>query len=80
MSQSTVWSVAGVVLQILVVVAGAPVLIALMRQVRARLEGRVGAGLGALAGDEVAGSVTRSPLHRSRGARFRRTETSGLGS
>jgi formate hydrogenlyase subunit 4 len=40
------WSVVGVILQLLVVVAGAPVLVALMRQVRARLEGRAGAGLG----------------------------------
>lgn len=46
MSQTMAWGVAGVVLQVLVVVAGAPVLIALMRQVRARLEGRAGAGLG----------------------------------
>lgn len=46
MSASTVWSAAGVILQLLVVVAGAPLLIALMRQVRARLEGRAGAGLG----------------------------------
>lgn len=45
MSQAMVWSVAGVILQVLVVVAGAPVLVALMRQVRARLEGRAGAGL-----------------------------------
>ena len=47
MSQTTdwamVWSVAGAVLQVLVIVAGAPVLVGLMRQVRARLEGR-GAG------------------------------------
>lgn len=46
MSQTMAWGVAAVVLQVLVVVAGAPVLIALMRQIRARLEGRVGAGLG----------------------------------
>ena len=36
----------GVVLQLVLVVAGAPLLIGLMRQVRARLEGRAGAGLG----------------------------------
>jgi formate hydrogenlyase subunit 4 len=42
----TSWAVLGVVVQVLLVVAGAPVLVALMRQVRARLEGRVGAGLG----------------------------------
>jgi len=42
----TSWSVLGVVVQVLLVLAGAPVLVALMRQVRARLEGRVGAGLG----------------------------------
>lgn len=46
MSASIPWSVAGVVLQLLVVVAGAPVLVGVMRQVRARLEGRAGAGLG----------------------------------
>ncbi|GAB3260531.1 respiratory chain complex I subunit 1 family protein [Nocardioides dilutus] len=46
MSSSTAWSVAGVVVQVAVVVGGAPLLVALMRQVRARLEGRVGAGLG----------------------------------
>ena len=44
-SGSTVWSAAGAVLQVLVVVVGAPLLVALMRQVRARLEGRAGAGL-----------------------------------
>ena len=36
----------GVVLQLVLVVAGAPLLVGLMRQVRARLEGRAGAGLG----------------------------------
>jgi len=45
MSATSFWAVAGVVLQLLVVVAGAPVLVGLMRQVRARLEGRSGAGL-----------------------------------
>jgi formate hydrogenlyase subunit 4 len=40
------WSVAALIVQVLMVVVGAPVLIALMRQVRARLEGRAGAGLG----------------------------------
>jgi len=39
------WSVAGAALQVLLIVAGAPVLVAVMRQVRARLEGRAGAGL-----------------------------------
>ncbi|XAS74999.1 NADH-quinone oxidoreductase subunit H [Dermatophilaceae bacterium Sec6.4] len=43
---TTSWSVLGVVVQVMLVIAGAPVLVALMRQVRARLEGRVGAGLG----------------------------------
>lgn len=46
MNTVTSWAVLGVVVQVLLVVAGAPVLVALMRQVRARLEGRVGAGLG----------------------------------
>lgn len=46
MNAFTSWSVLGVVVQVLLVLAGAPVLVALMRQVRARLEGRVGAGLG----------------------------------
>lgn len=46
MNAVTSWSVLGVVVQVLLVMAGAPVLVALMRQVRARLEGRVGAGLG----------------------------------
>ena len=46
MNAVTSWSVLGVVVQVLLVLAGAPVLVALMRQVRARLEGRVGAGLG----------------------------------
>ena len=36
----------GVLLQLVLVVAGAPLLVGLMRQVRARLEGRAGAGLG----------------------------------
>jgi formate hydrogenlyase subunit 4 len=44
-SMATVGTVAGVVLQLLVVVIGAPFLLGLMRQVRARLEGRAGAGL-----------------------------------
>lgn len=46
MNGTSAWSAAGVVLQVAVVVAGAPLLVALMRQVRARLEGRVGAGMG----------------------------------
>jgi formate hydrogenlyase subunit 4 len=41
----TVWAVVGLVLQVVVVVVGAPFLVALMRQVRALLEGRAGAGL-----------------------------------
>jgi formate hydrogenlyase subunit 4 len=44
-SGTTAWSVAGLVVQVAVVVAGAPLLVALMRQVRAKLEGRAGAGL-----------------------------------
>ena len=43
---SAVWAVVGVLLQLVVVVVGAPLLVAVMRQVRARLEGRAGAGLG----------------------------------
>jgi formate hydrogenlyase subunit 4 len=39
------WAVAGAVLQVLVVVIGGPLLVGLMRQVRAGLEGRAGAGL-----------------------------------
>ncbi|MDN5803278.1 MAG: NADH-quinone oxidoreductase subunit H [Microlunatus sp.] len=46
MNAFTFWSVLGVIVQVLVVLVGAPFLVALMRQVRARLEGRVGAGLG----------------------------------
>lgn len=46
MNAVTSWSVLGVVVQVLLVLGGAPVLVALMRQVRARLEGRAGAGLG----------------------------------
>jgi len=42
---ATTWAVLGVVLQVAVVVVGAPFLVGLMRQVRARLEGRAGAGL-----------------------------------
>jgi formate hydrogenlyase subunit 4 len=42
----TTWSVVGVVVQLATVVAGAPFLVALMRQIRARLEGRAGPGLG----------------------------------
>jgi formate hydrogenlyase subunit 4 len=42
----TVGSVAGVLVQLVVLLVAAPVLVGLMRQVRARLEGRVGAGLG----------------------------------
>jgi formate hydrogenlyase subunit 4 len=45
-SGSAAWSAAGAVVQVLLIVAGAPVLVGLMRQVRARLEGRAGAGLG----------------------------------
>ncbi|WP_308169619.1 respiratory chain complex I subunit 1 family protein [Acrocarpospora catenulata] len=37
--------VAGVVLQVLLVAVGSPLLVGVMRQVRARLEGRAGAGL-----------------------------------
>lgn len=40
------WPIAGLVLQPLLVVAGAPVLVGVMRQLRARLEGRAGAGVG----------------------------------
>lgn len=40
------WAAVGVVLQLLLMVAGAPYLVALMRQVRARMEGRAGAGMG----------------------------------
>jgi formate hydrogenlyase subunit 4 len=36
----------GTVAQVVVVVAGAPLLVGLMRQVRAVLEGRAGAGIG----------------------------------
>ena len=43
---SAVWAVVGVLLQLVLVVVGAPFLVAVMRQVRARLEGRAGAGLG----------------------------------
>ncbi len=46
MSGWTTWSVVGVVVQLATVVAGAPFLVALMRQIRARLEGRAGPGLG----------------------------------
>lgn len=46
MNAVTVWSVAGVLVQVLLVLAGAPMLVGLTRQVRARLEGRVGPGLG----------------------------------
>ena len=35
-----------VIVQVLIVVVGAPVLVGVMRQVRARLEGRAGAGIG----------------------------------
>ena len=42
----TVLGTLGGVLQAVVIVAGAPLLVGLMRQVRARLEGRVGAGVG----------------------------------
>ncbi|MGI5132802.1 respiratory chain complex I subunit 1 family protein [Pseudonocardia sp. CA-107938] len=38
--------VVGAVLQAVAIVAGAPLVVGLMRQVRARLEGRVGAGVG----------------------------------
>lgn len=40
------WGAVGVLLQLVVVVAAAPYLVGLMRQVRARLEGRVGGGVG----------------------------------
>lgn len=40
------WATAGVLLQLVLMVAGAPYLVALMRQIRARLEGRAGAGMG----------------------------------
>lgn len=46
MSASLAWSIVGVILQVIVVVIGAPVLVGMMRQVRARLEGRVGGGVG----------------------------------
>ena len=42
----TAASVVGVLVQVVVVVGGAPVLVGLMRQVRAVLEGRAGAGIG----------------------------------
>jgi formate hydrogenlyase subunit 4 len=42
----TALGVAGAALQAVVIVGGAPLLLGLMRQVRARLEGRVGAGIG----------------------------------
>ena len=42
----TVTTVVAVVVQLAMVVGGAPVLVGLMRQVRARLEGRAGAGIG----------------------------------
>jgi formate hydrogenlyase subunit 4 len=40
------WAVAGIVLQLVLVVVGAPFLVGMMRQVRARLEGRAGPGVG----------------------------------
>ncbi len=46
MSTVTVGSVSAVVLQVLGVVGAAPLMVGLMRQVRARLEGRAGAGVG----------------------------------
>lgn len=42
----TVGAVAAVAVQLVLVVGGAPLLVGLMRQVRARLEGRAGAGMG----------------------------------
>lgn len=39
------WGIVGALLQVTILVVGAPFLVALMRQVRARLEGRAGAGL-----------------------------------
>ena len=42
----TALGVAGAALQAVVIVGGAPLLLGLMRQVRARLEGRVGPGIG----------------------------------
>ena len=44
-SDLTVGSAVAVVAQLVLVVAGAPVLVGVMRQVRARLEGRAGAGI-----------------------------------
>jgi formate hydrogenlyase subunit 4 len=44
-SDLTVGSAVAVVVQLVLVVGGAPVLIGVMRQVRARLEGRAGAGI-----------------------------------
>jgi formate hydrogenlyase subunit 4 len=44
-SDLTVGSAVAVVVQLVLVVGGAPVLVGVMRQVRARLEGRVGAGI-----------------------------------
>lgn len=40
------WATVGVLLQLTLVVLGAPYLVALMRQIRARMEGREGAGMG----------------------------------
>jgi formate hydrogenlyase subunit 4 len=41
---ATTWAIVAVAVQVAVVVVGAPFLVGLMRQVRARLEGRAGAG------------------------------------
>ena len=45
MTDSTTLGLVGGLLQAVVIVAGAPLLVGLMRQVRARMEGRVGAGI-----------------------------------
>lgn len=42
----TVYGLAGGVLQVVILIAGAPLLTGVMRQVRARLEGRAGPGIG----------------------------------
>jgi formate hydrogenlyase subunit 4 len=42
----TALGVTGVVLQLLIVVALSPLLTGMMRQLRARVEGRAGAGIG----------------------------------
>jgi formate hydrogenlyase subunit 4 len=64
--------IVGALGQILVVVAGAPLLVGLMRQVRARVEGRAGAGVGQpwrdlrkLAGKEAITPDGTGPLFRA---------------